>query len=425
MEALKEVITTLPDLGLDRSEAFESFVNKGVPSRRDEDWKYLSLKELSSRKLQLSNTPDTSEVLALNGKASATITEEPLSTLLFSNGVFLPGRSNVSNSEIIASNFEGLSESHKNRVEKFLGKLSADCSCSLTQLNQALISDAAIIIVPAGVSAPSAIEVVFTGSRLEEDKVTANRLLVVAEEDSEVEIIQRDVSSPKAAQTVITVCEIFAAKNSDVKHHRIQQESAEVTHISSVFIRQEEESNVASNTFSFGGKIARNQIFPSLLGENCNNFMRGVTISGEKQIIDTHTIIDHAVPNCESCEQFKTISGGQSQSNFAGTIIVRQDAQKTNAIQSNDSVLLSDTAKSYSRPQLKIWADDVRCTHGATIGELDADSLFYLRSRGIPEFEARKMLIEAFASSVLEDIDSPTVEKKLRSLILERLAALV
>lgn len=207
--------------------------------------------------------------------------------------------------------------------------------------------------------------------------------------------------------------------NKRIEHVRIIQETGD--HISSVLARLNRDSYFSSTAFSFDGKLIRNDVVMTLAGENGFGVLNGLSIGKGSQHIDNNTVIDHAVPHCESRELYKGIYDDTSKGVFGGTIIVRPDAQKTNAIQSNRAILLSDDATIDTRPQLKIWADDVKCTHGATVGKLDEDALFYLRSRGVPSKLARAMLIKAFASEV--QISNDQVAELVESLIASKLGS--
>jgi Fe-S cluster assembly protein SufD len=178
---------------------------------------------------------------------------------------------------------------------------------------------------------------------------------------------------------------------------------------------------VDSCTVTFGGLVVRNEVHPTLLGEGIQCGMFGLTVLGGKQHVDNYTVLDHAKPRCESNELFKGIYGGHASGVFRGTIIVREDAQKTNAFQSNQSVLVSNDATIFSEPQLKIWADDVKCTHGATVGQLDEQALFYIRSRGVSKEEAMGMLIKAFASAVFEKVTDAALNVRLEELLTRKL----
>lgn len=218
-----------------------------------------------------------------------------------------------------------------------------------------------------------------------------------------------------------SVTEIFAKPGAKVRHAKLGFESAQALHLGKIGVRQERDSSVATLAFTIGGALVRNEVDPVLDGTGCEGVLNGLTILDDTQHVDNCTVIDHAQPNSESHELFKGIYLGKSRGVFSGTIIVRQDAQKTNAIQNNQSLLLSDEASIETKPQLKIWADDVKCTHGATVGQLDEDAMFYLRSRGIPLEAARNMLVHAFASDVLREETNESLRAYLETRLLQKL----
>ncbi len=247
------------------------------------------------------------------------------------------------------------------------------------------------------------------------------RSLVVAEENAQVQIIERHQSLADHAVWTNAVTEIFAAKNAIVDYYKIQNDRHDASLIDNTYIAQKDSSNVKVHTFSFGGKLTRNNLNFYQKGEHINSTMKGITIIEEQQHVDHYTLVNHEQPNCESHQDYKGIYADKAVGVFNGKIYVDQIAQKTNAFQQNNNILLDDKATINTKPQLEIFADDVKCSHGCTIGQLDEDALFYLRSRGIPKKEAKGLLTYAFANNVLESVAIPALKTRINKLIAMKL----
>jgi Fe-S cluster assembly protein SufD len=221
------------------------------------------------------------------------------------------------------------------------------------------------------------------------------------------------------------VTEIFAAKDAIVDYYKVQNDNNNASLVDNTYISQKDSSVVRVHTFSFGGKLTRNNLNFYQDGERIDSTLKGVTILGEKQHVDHHTLVHHAQPNCESHQDYKGIFGERSTGVFNGKIVVDKIAQKTDAFQQNNNILISDKATINSKPQLEIFADDVKCSHGCTIGQLDEEALFYLRSRGIPKKEATALLMYAFANNVLESVRIPELKVRINKIIANKLGVRV
>lgn len=394
--------------------AFKNFAEAGLPTTRDEDWKYTSLAKLEKAGF----APASGSASIAKDQITEFILEDLFKThLVFVDGVYQEGLSNIVSEEgLVIKNISSISD--RGEFEKYLAK-TAGSNKPLVSLNTAYINDGAFIVIEKDAELSSPVHLVFVNTQ---DKAAINsRVLIVAEENSKSEIVETYVGLNNAEYLTSNVTEIFVKKNAESHHYRVLRESDKATHISNIEVEQEDSSRFLTHAFNFGGKLIRNDISAVVNGEEVFTGLYGLNVASDEQHIDNNTVLDHAEPNCESDEQYRGIYGGKSKGIFSGTIIVRQDAQKTNAIQSNQSVLLSDDAESNSRPQLKIWADDVRCTHGATVGQLDDDALFYLRSRGIPKNEARNILVHAFASDVVNQVEHQILREYLEGLLTEKL----
>ena len=405
-----------------RKQAFDSFSALGLPSTKQEDWKYTNVSELAKRKFK---TPSSKEFKS-DEVNSFIFDEYKGARLVFLNGRFdesLSSFAELPKGVVVSSISEALKGDSKDIVQERLGKLASTKEEAFVALNTAFLTDGTFIKISKNVKLDEPVQILQITTKDEED-INANlRVLVVAEEGAEANIIERFVGLSSKAYFTSSVAEFSIAPNANVKHVRLQEEGEKAYHYSSIHLYQERDSHFETHTFSLGGKLVRNEIRPVLDGENIMSVLNGLSILSDEQHVDNFTIIDHAKPHSESSELYKGIYADKSNGVFSGQIIVREDAQKTNAFQANNSLLLSNDAKVETRPQLKIWADDVRCSHGATIGQLDDDALFYLRARGIPKDEARNMLIKAFASDVIEGIETPAVESYIESKLAEKLGA--
>ena len=325
--------------------------------------------------------------------------------LVFLNGQFQSELSDPAESGSEVVDLAGLFKTGSNAdllrlVRKHLGHHAKFEENSCLALNTAFFGDGAVIHVHANTTLRKPVQVVFIATQAQ-GSVSFPRLLIVADQASQLTCIEQYVGNDSETYFTSAVTEVVVAEKAQVDHYKLVQEGAAASHIGAMHIHQANDSIFRTHCFSFGGKLVRNEVMPIVDGERCVCTMNGLSVLSASQHVDNATVIDHAKPNSESHELYKGIYNDQSRGVFSGTIIVRPDAQKTNAYQSNQSLLLSDKASSQSRPQLKIWADDVKCSHGATVGQLNQDALFYLRSRGIGLTEARNMLVQAFVSELV------------------------
>lgn len=247
------------------------------------------------------------------------------------------------------------------------------------------------------------------------------RNLIVVEENAHVQIIERHQSVTDNPVLTNSVTEIAANKRAIVDYYKIQNDNKNASLIDSTFVDQKRESHVSVHTFSFGGKLTRNNLNFYQNGEHMDSTLNGVTIIGDKQHVDHNTLVHHIEPNCESHQDYKGIFNDSSTGVFNGKVIVNKEAQKTNAFQSNNNILLSDKSTINSKPQLEIFADDVKCSHGCTIGQLDESALFYMKSRGIPEKEAKGLLMYAFSNNVLKSVKIPELKQRITKIIATKL----
>ncbi len=406
-----------------RVEALRSIATKGIPTTRLEDWKYTNAQAVA-------NNPHTvagSKSAAPRAADSSGFTGPALSIV---NGRFRPelGLGKLPEGIEAAGLAEALgSASHPLHkvASEYLGSIAGVGDDQIVAFNTALVRDGVVIRVKKGAQVEQPIALLFSSAPAEDNAAIVSRVLIIAEPQSRAEVVEIFTGVSGKDYLASAVTEIFVGENASLTHSKIQNESLKATHFGRVQVRQSRSSRFSSRVFQFGGALVRNEVNPILDGEGIETTLFGLTVISGTQHVDNHTTLDHARPNSQSTEIYKGIYGGKSRGVFCGTIIVRQDAQKTNAIQSNNALLLSDDAEIDSKPQLTIYADDVKCTHGATVGQLDEQALFYLRSRGIDEKTARGILIKAFAEDIVARVEAAELNSLIEGLLVERLDSIL
>ncbi len=394
----------LPWLDAHRRDAIDSFAEMGFPTTRLEDWKYTSVAPITRIGFQpVNGTPSSTGgiISAIGPFESGNITR-----LVFVDGVFRPENSQIGHMPAGAwvTGLRRVIEHQPELLEPFLARHADHHHHPFTALNTAFMSDGAFIQIPAGSHKELPIHLMYISTRRRQPVIVHPRNLVVAGPGSQVSIIEHYVGAEDAVYLNNAVTEINAAPDAVVEHYKLQHESPTAFHLATLQIDQQRSSSVTSHSIAAGAALARHEINTRLGDEGADCALYGLYMLDGKQHAD-HTIrIDHARPRCSSRQNFKGILNDASRGIFSGRIIVREDAQQTSAQQSNKNLLLSDRTRIESRPQLEIYADDVQCTHGSATGHLDQESIFYLRSRGISEADARKLLTYAFAREILQTI---------------------
>jgi Fe-S cluster assembly protein SufD len=308
-------------------------------------------------------------------------------------------------------------------VKRHLGSLEPLDDRPFDALNAAVLADGAVIHVPAGVAVERPVQLLFVSGPSQRPTVCAPRILIVAEASSSVTVEEHHAGSDGVALSC-PVSEIVVGPRAVVRHMAVQDESRRTHHIASRHVTVGQAGRYEAQAISLGGALARTDIQVVLDGEDAEASLDGLSLTDGSQQADSHLTVRHRVPNCRSHQLYKGILAGSSRAVFNGRIVVDQDAQKTDATQSNRNLILSDDAVANSNPQLEILADDVRCTHGSTIGRLDEEAVFYLRARGIGRAEARRLLTLAFAGEVLDRIPAEPLREELRQRVSERLAVM-
>ena len=304
-------------------------------------------------------------------------------------------------------------------IENYFNKIAE--KNGLTSLNTAFTNEGAYIHITKNKLVEKPIQIIHFSTGSEAALLLQPRNLIVVDENAHVQIIERHQSLTDNPTLTNCVTEIFADKRGIVDYYKVQNDKENASLIDSTFIDQKRESHVSVHTFSFGGKLTRNNLNFYQNGEYIDSTLNGITIIGNKQHVDHNTLVHHIEPNCESHQDYKGIFGDRSIGVFNGKVLVNKEAQKTNAFQANNNLLISDKASVNTKPQLEIFADDVKCSHGCTIGQLDENALFYLRARGIPEKEAKALLMYAFANNVLKSVKIPQLKNRINALIADKL----
>ena len=403
-----------------RSKNFDHFEKTGFPSKKDEEWKYTSLDNLLKKNYRIF----TKEEFAIELKEVKKFFLYELDTykIVFIDGIYSPFLSDTTHDGIDVCLLSAAL--NKNKYEKIINNYFDKIthkSDSLTTLNTSFTKEGAYIFIPKSVSSEKPIEIVHFSSGKQGNLFLQPRNLIILEENSTAQIIERHQSLGKSDVLTNSVTEIFLNERSVLDYYKIQNDSLNSSLIDNTYLSQMARSNASVHTFSFGGNLTRNNLNFHQFGEFIQSTMKGITILQGTQHVDHHTLVKHSNPNCESHQDYKGIFSNNSVGVFNGKIYVDKIAQKTNAFQQNNNLLLDRNSTINTKPQLEIFADDVKCSHGCTVGQLDNNSLFYLRSRGIPKKEAKALLTYAFANNVLESVKIPILKKRIKSLIANKL----
>ena len=402
-----------------RSKAFQNFEKVGFPNKRMEAWKYTSLN--SVLKEDYSIFPDKGKAVTLAQVKKFFIHDIDTYKVVFIDGKYSSFLSETTHDTIdVCLMSSALTKSkYKAVIENYFNKAAKQDN--LTSLNTAFAKEGAYIHIPRNTEVQKPIQIINFTTGSEDATMTQPRNLIVVEQNAHVQIIERHQSLTSNAVLTNSVTEIFADRHATVDYYKIQNDATTASLVDNTYIEQQSESEVAVHTFSFGGNITRNNLNFFQKGEHINSILKGVTIIEGKQHVDHHTLVHHIEPNCESHQDYKGIYDERSTGVFNGKVIVEKEAQKTNAYQQNNNVLVSDRSTINAKPQLEIFADDVKCSHGCTIGQLDDQALFYMQQRGIPKKEARALLMYAFANTVLESVKIPEVKDRITKLIAMKL----
>jgi Fe-S cluster assembly protein SufD len=404
-----------------RRRAREQFAEAGLPSTRLEDWRYTNLAPLAQQELEL--PPARGREVSREELERVCFPVFACSLYVFVDGRFRPELSSprALSGEPRVESLAELRAREPERLPDALGALVDAKRHPFAALAGACLDDGAVLRVPRGARIEQPVHVVFAASAAAAELVHP-RLLVVAEPGSSVQVIQDHVSLGAAAGLSNCVSEVVASRDSRVELVSVQREAAGAFLVWNLAVRQERDSFFSAHTLTLGGRLVRNDVSVCLADVGAECALGGLFIGAGESLVDNHTFVDHAMPHGKSRELYKGILGGRSRGVFRGRVLVRPDAQKTDARQSNANLLVSPGAQVDSKPQLEIHADDVRCSHGSATGQLDPDALFYLRSRGIGEGEARRLLTRGFAREVLDALPVPALVEGLDEALFARLS---
>ncbi len=399
-----------------RQNALEQFCRLGLPTTRDEEWRFTSVAPIAEGQF----------ALARNGASSLTAADfhpfdwhgSDLATLVvFANGRCLTAGAPAGGAEVLS-----LGQALADRVatvEEHLTRI-AGSDHPFTALNTALLTDGAVIHIPDEVTVPAPIHLLFLSVGETQPAMAHPRVLIVLGKNAQATVVESYGAVRVDRYWTNAVTEIAVGANATLNHYKVQRETPASCHVGSIYVNAARDAHVACHSVAFGGGLVRNDVYIRLNGEGAGCTLNGVYVCDGERLVDNHTTIDHAKPHCASREVYKGVLADRARAVFNGKIIVRPDAQKTDAKQTSKALLLSEDAQINTKPQLEIFANDVKCTHGAAVGQMDDEAVFYLRARGLTEREARHMLIRAFAGDVLSHMTLDPLRSRLEAELMRR-----
>ncbi|MFA5010759.1 MAG: Fe-S cluster assembly protein SufD [Ignavibacteria bacterium] len=414
---LKEVLNTnikheSKSLESKRQDALATLERTGFPTKSHEEWRFTNVSTIVNTSFSLVEEPK------LNKRAIEKLDEYKFDAniVVIYNGTYAKELSKIQdkNEKIFIGSFaDAMAAGHEKIFEEHFGKYANDKTDGFTALNTSMINGGLFVYVPTNAEIEKPVVIINFIEESDKDVFANHRNLIVVESGGKADVIEVYYANGKRSSFSNTVTEIYLEENSELHHNKVQNEGVEAYHIGTTQVEQRNYSRFYSTVISWGGSLLRNNLNSVLNGEGIDCYFRGFYLARGKQLIDNHTLADHAKPNSHSNELYKGLLEDESTGVFNGKIMVRQDAQKTNAYQTNTNILLSNEATINSKPQLEIFADDVKCSHGATTGQINPDEVFYLRSRGISEAEAKKLLLSAFAHEIIDEVANEEFKKLL------------
>jgi Fe-S cluster assembly protein SufD len=402
-----------------RAEAFVSFQKLGLPVGKNEEYKYTPItreleKNFAFGESTLANKTDVSGFMIPGLDANV---------LVFINGVYSDAHSSIISpaTEVTIQKLEDVVETNNQFVVQNLGKLADFKSDAFAAWNTAGWKSGVFIHVPKNTVVEKPIAIYHISDSTNGEQTMTQRNLIVIEKSSQATIIEKFDSVGDASHFINLVSEAMVDENAGLEWYTIQNDGGKRYQYGLTFAHQKNSSRVNTYTFTLNGKLVRNNLHLSIDGEGIESHMYGLYLLDGDTLADNHTVVDHRKPNSFTNEMYKGIMGGSSKGVFNGKIYVRPQAQKTNAFQANRNIILTEKASVNTKPQLEIWADDVKCSHGCTTGQLDEEAVFYLQSRGIAKETAMAMMLYAFAGEVLDNVKHPVLREYLDSVVSERL----
>jgi Fe-S cluster assembly protein SufD len=401
-----------------REEGFARFAETGFPTTHDEDWRFTNVSAIANTQFEAAAAAAI-KASDLEGFR----TSDFACQIVFVNGRFAPALSRVPGlGKVKVSSLAQTLASDPDSLKPHLGRYLNYQRDAFAALNTAFMEDGAYVYVPRGTVVEQPIYVLYVSVAGKKPAVEHPRNLIVLEENSQATIVEDYVSldnGGSAPSFSNTATELIAGENAVASHYMIVRPAQDAFNVSTLRIQQGRSTNTATHSLLLGGALVRNNVHPVLAGEGAECLINGLFMANGRQHMDNYMLVEHASPHCNSRQFYNGVLNGQSHGVFHGRIIVHKDAQKTDAKQTNRNLLLSDDAQIDTKPQLEIYADDVKCTHGATIGQVEENALFYLRSRGLDEAEAKHLLLLAFANECLDRMNSEQVRNHLERLVNE------
>ena len=399
-----------------REEAFARFLDRGFPTLKNEDWRFTSVQPIANTAFQLAQRAGQSSLVP-----DAQIPAGISVSLVFVNGCFAPQLSQLDGlpAGVVVTSLKAALNRGDSWVEQHLARYADFDDDAFAALNTAFLEEGVCVRIPRGMVLEQPIYALYVSAAGVAPEMVHPRNLIVCEEDSQATVVEDYVSTGSGAFFSNVVTELVAGDNSVVSHYLIEREDRHALNVSTLRIQQGRNANVTSHSILLGGGLVRNNVHPVLTGEGGECLINGLFVGTGRQHLDNYMKVEHRAPYCGSRQFYNGILDQHARGVFHGRIIVHQDAQKTDAKQTNRNLLLSDDAQIDTKPQLEIYADDVKCTHGATIGQIDETALFYLRSRGLPEAQARALLLYAFAHENLDRMKPGPVRTWLEGLVTE------
>jgi Fe-S cluster assembly protein SufD len=402
-----------------RKEAIEAFASLGFPTTRHEEWKYTRVKQVVNQAYKIQTPAQPFRLSAEDIGPFLLSSRNGIDRIVIENGIYNKDLSSVSPDGFIVCGSLSDNMDHP-LVKEHLARYADFRNEAFVALNTAFAADGAVVIIPDNTVLKRPVHILYIADSRAGKYLSYPRTLCVAGRNSQAQIVESFHSFNEFSSFTNVVTEVVAGENAYVDLYKIQDENAKASQINFTQVDQEAGSNCSVHTITLSGGFIRNNLNYLLNGSNCETHMYGLYLLSGEQLVDNHTFVDHARPHCYSNELYKGVISDRSTAVFNGKIMVRQDAQKTNAYQSNSNMLLSDSANIFTKPQLEIFADDVKCSHGATTGQLDTEAMFYMRARGISEEKARAMLLTAFANDVLSTVKIDSLRENLIKRVAER-----
>ena len=418
----EKIFSSSPDFVNEiRSEALEEFSRIKLPGKKSEAYKYMNIEKLLNKDVRHALEPKTVE-FEIDDIFTCDIPELDTRAILVLNGFYLSQGEMLTRMDngVIFGSMKAAMKEYPELIEKHYSRYASFENDALTALNTAFAQDGVFLYVPENTVVEQPIQIIHL-LLSDEPLMVQHRNLFVLEKNAEAKILICDHTLSAEEFITNSATEVFTDQNAKIDITRVQNEHNRSVQLTNTFVHQERDSKAETNTITLHGGAIRNNLRVYLNDENCENHALGLFLADQDQHVDNFTWVNHTRPNCLSNQLYKGILDDKATGAFNGRIHVWQDAQKTLAYQKNNNILLTDTATMNSKPQLEIYADDVKCSHGATVGQLDEDALFYLRSRGIPEKESRLLMMYAFANDVLVNIKLPALRERITDLVDKRL----